>query len=237
MASLDPRLPVGDILAEPLRAHGCADGERHARASRELLQLVGLAARAREPVPAGSSPAGSGSASASPARWRSSRRCWCSTSRCRRSTCRSRPASSTCSSELRARARPVVPVRRARPRGGPAHRRPRRRDVPRPDRRDRRRATRCSSGPRIRTRRRCCRRSRCPIRGRSAAAADRARGRPAEPGGPAVRLPLPHALPEVRPDSGRSSAGGASRTSRSSTARGGRPASPHATTPSAVGVI
>jgi peptide/nickel transport system ATP-binding protein len=43
MASLDPRLPVGDILAEPLQAHGV---ERTAIAARvrELLKLVGLQA-------------------------------------------------------------------------------------------------------------------------------------------------------------------------------------------------
>ncbi len=41
MASLDPRLPIGDILAEPLRAHGVADADV-ARRIRELLQLVGL---------------------------------------------------------------------------------------------------------------------------------------------------------------------------------------------------
>ncbi|MFI6800917.1 ABC transporter ATP-binding protein [Streptosporangium canum] len=39
MAALDPRMPVGDILAEPLRAHGHKDvGARIA----ELLSLVGL---------------------------------------------------------------------------------------------------------------------------------------------------------------------------------------------------
>jgi peptide/nickel transport system ATP-binding protein len=41
MASLDPRLPIGDILAEPLQAHGIAPGARAARV-RELLRLVGL---------------------------------------------------------------------------------------------------------------------------------------------------------------------------------------------------
>jgi peptide/nickel transport system ATP-binding protein len=41
MASLDPRLPVGEILAEPLRAHGVRP-ETRARRIRELLQLVGL---------------------------------------------------------------------------------------------------------------------------------------------------------------------------------------------------
>ncbi|MDP9861037.1 MULTISPECIES: dipeptide ABC transporter ATP-binding protein [Streptosporangium] len=39
MAALDPRMPVGDILAEPLRAHGHKDVE--ARIA-ELLSLVGL---------------------------------------------------------------------------------------------------------------------------------------------------------------------------------------------------
>ncbi|HTR78105.1 MAG TPA: ABC transporter ATP-binding protein, partial [Gemmatimonadaceae bacterium] len=41
MASLDPRMPVGDILAEPLRTHGVPEGER-ARRIGELLETVGL---------------------------------------------------------------------------------------------------------------------------------------------------------------------------------------------------
>ena len=41
MASLDPRLPIGDILAEPLRAHGVPPVDRAHRV-RELLRLVGL---------------------------------------------------------------------------------------------------------------------------------------------------------------------------------------------------
>jgi peptide/nickel transport system ATP-binding protein len=41
MASLDPRMPVGDILAEPMETHGVPPAERVARA-RELLALVGL---------------------------------------------------------------------------------------------------------------------------------------------------------------------------------------------------
>jgi peptide/nickel transport system ATP-binding protein len=43
MASLDPRLPVGDILGEPLRAHGVPPPDRAIRV-RELLQTVGLQA-------------------------------------------------------------------------------------------------------------------------------------------------------------------------------------------------
>ncbi|MEV6347116.1 ABC transporter ATP-binding protein [Actinoplanes sp. NPDC051851] len=41
MASLDPRLPVSDILAEPLAAHGVPVPEQQRRV-RELLRLVGL---------------------------------------------------------------------------------------------------------------------------------------------------------------------------------------------------
>jgi peptide/nickel transport system ATP-binding protein len=42
LASLDPRLPVSDVLAEPLRAHGFPADRISARV-RELLGLVGLA--------------------------------------------------------------------------------------------------------------------------------------------------------------------------------------------------
>jgi peptide/nickel transport system ATP-binding protein len=41
MASLDPRLPVGDIIAEPLKVHG-VDAARIAVRVPELLELVGL---------------------------------------------------------------------------------------------------------------------------------------------------------------------------------------------------
>jgi peptide/nickel transport system ATP-binding protein len=41
LASLDPRLPISDILAEPMRAHGVPASARSARI-RELLQIVGL---------------------------------------------------------------------------------------------------------------------------------------------------------------------------------------------------
>ncbi len=41
MASLDPRIPVGDILREPLDAHG-VDGAKVPARVRELLDLVGL---------------------------------------------------------------------------------------------------------------------------------------------------------------------------------------------------
>ncbi len=41
LASLDPRMPVSDILAEPMRTHGMNGGQVNARI-RELLRLVGL---------------------------------------------------------------------------------------------------------------------------------------------------------------------------------------------------
>jgi peptide/nickel transport system ATP-binding protein len=41
LASLDPRLPVGDILAEPMQTHGVPPADRTRRVH-ELLQLVGL---------------------------------------------------------------------------------------------------------------------------------------------------------------------------------------------------
>jgi peptide/nickel transport system ATP-binding protein len=40
-ASLDPRMPIGDILAEPLQTHGVAPADRAQRV-RDLLTLVGL---------------------------------------------------------------------------------------------------------------------------------------------------------------------------------------------------
>ncbi|SDH08292.1 ABC transporter ATP-binding protein [Nonomuraea jiangxiensis] len=48
MAALDPRMPVGDIIAEPLRAHGKKDVRAKVE---ELLQLVGLAPEHAERYP------------------------------------------------------------------------------------------------------------------------------------------------------------------------------------------
>ncbi|WP_217899111.1 dipeptide ABC transporter ATP-binding protein [Blastococcus mobilis] len=50
-ASLDPRLPVGDIIAEPLRAFGVSLDRRHGRV-RDLLDLVGLSAEHANRYPA-----------------------------------------------------------------------------------------------------------------------------------------------------------------------------------------
>jgi peptide/nickel transport system ATP-binding protein len=41
MASLDPRMPVGDIIAEPMEVHGVPPAERASRVQ-ELLRMVGL---------------------------------------------------------------------------------------------------------------------------------------------------------------------------------------------------
>ena len=43
LAALDPRMPVAELLAEPLRAHGAQDRRRREARVRELLGLVGLA--------------------------------------------------------------------------------------------------------------------------------------------------------------------------------------------------
>jgi peptide/nickel transport system ATP-binding protein len=51
IASLDPRLPVGDVIAEPLMVHGMAVQRRNERV-RELLRLVGLRPEHAERYPA-----------------------------------------------------------------------------------------------------------------------------------------------------------------------------------------
>ncbi|MDT7628463.1 MAG: glutathione transport system ATP-binding protein, partial [Pseudonocardiales bacterium] len=51
IASLDPRLPVGDVIAEPLMVHGMAVARRNERV-RELLRLVGLRPEHAERYPA-----------------------------------------------------------------------------------------------------------------------------------------------------------------------------------------
>ena len=99
-ASLNPRMMVGDIIAEPLLVNGVPAAQRQARV-RELLDLVGLPAASHARAFRTPSAAASASASALPARWRSIRRWWSPTSRSPRSTSPCRPRSSTCCSTCR----------------------------------------------------------------------------------------------------------------------------------------
>ncbi|HEY8613864.1 MAG TPA: ABC transporter ATP-binding protein [Roseomonas sp.] len=50
-ASLDPRMPVGDLVAEALEIHGLAEGAARSRRVRQLLDLVGMSARMLERYP------------------------------------------------------------------------------------------------------------------------------------------------------------------------------------------
>ena len=101
-ASLNPRMTVGQTLAEPLALHGLAEGRRRERVA-ELLRPRRPRRRSTRAAIRTSSPAASGSASASRARSRSSRGSSSATSRSPRSTCRSRRRSSTCCATCSAR--------------------------------------------------------------------------------------------------------------------------------------
>ena len=90
LASLDPRMTVYDILAEPLRTHG--DAGEPGRDGWPSCSTWSAWTPPTPPATRRTSPAASGSASASPARWRWSPGCWCWTSRSPRSTCPSRRA-------------------------------------------------------------------------------------------------------------------------------------------------
>ena len=99
-ASLNPRMMVGDIIAEPLLVNGRAGGTSARRGCASCSTWSACRPR-RARASRTPSPAASASASASPARWRSIRRWWSPTSRSRRSTCRCRRRSSTCCSSCR----------------------------------------------------------------------------------------------------------------------------------------
>ncbi len=86
--SLNPRMTVGQMLAEPLALHGLARGRRRS-GSRSSSRWWGSRPSTRAATPT-SSRAASGSGSVSPARSPSSRGSSCATSRFRRSTSRSR---------------------------------------------------------------------------------------------------------------------------------------------------
>ena len=50
-ASLNPRMTVGEIIAEPLEVHGLADGAARTERVRELLNVVGLSAKLSDRYP------------------------------------------------------------------------------------------------------------------------------------------------------------------------------------------
>ena len=96
-ASLNPRMTVGDIIGEPLVIHKLATGQgASASGSRELLEMVGLQPRLRQPLPPRVLAAASASGSASPGPWPSTPSSSSATSPSPPWTCPSRPRSSTC---------------------------------------------------------------------------------------------------------------------------------------------
>ena len=135
-ASLNPRMTVGEILAEPMAVHGLhTEAERESRV-RELLDVVGLLPEhaRRYPAPVLRRPA--------PADRHRPRACRQSRpDRLRRAGLRPRRldpgADRQPAAEPAAPLRPLLPVHRPRPRRGEAHQRPRGGDVSRQAGRDR----------------------------------------------------------------------------------------------------
>ncbi len=166
MASLDPRMPVFDLIAEPMGVFKYSKADIHDRVN-ELLRLVGL-----EP----------GHASRYPQQFSGGQRQRIGIARALalepKLIVLDEPVSALDVSiqagvinlldELKAKLNAVVPVRRSRPGSDPAHRRSSCGDVPGQDRRGRRGRRACTTTRRTRIPRRCCRRSRSPIRRRSA---------------------------------------------------------------------
>lgn len=94
--ALNRRLPVRQILRDPLDVHDRGSRTQREERVRELMSLVGLPAPSSTPCP-DNCPAGSASASPSHGRWRWTPAWWWRTSRRAHWTSRSAPRSSTSS--------------------------------------------------------------------------------------------------------------------------------------------
>ena len=196
-ASLNPRMTVGGIVAEPLEIHGEGGSRRAPRARARAARDGRAQPRVRRSLPARvlGRPA--------PAhRHRPRARARAGPDRGRRADQRPRRLDPGADHQppgaAPGTARPDLPVHRPRPLGRAPHQRPDRGDVPRPDRRGRQlaRAEPAAAPPVHR---------RAPVGhpdprsgGRGPPAPDHPQGRRAEPGQPALRLPLPHALLAAR---------------------------------------
>ena len=146
MSSLNPRMTVGEILAEPLQVHGVARGAAADARVVELLDQVGIPALVAAALPARVL------GRAAPAHRRGARdRARPEARGLRRGRLRARRLGAGAGAEPAARAaraaRPRLPVHLARPVGGASRLGPRGGDVPRPDRRSRRRRTQLFGAP------------------------------------------------------------------------------------------
>ena len=179
-SSLNPRMKVGDIIAEPIKVHGVEPDARPApRAGARAA--VGLRPRSEVHRPLSARDVGRPAAAG---RHRPRAGARSGVHRLRRGGVGPRrvdPGPGRQSAGGSARAlRAHLSVHRPRPVGGAPSLPAGRGHVSRPDRRDGRRATSCSTIRCIPTPRPCCRRCRCPIRGsrrRASSARPRARCR------------------------------------------------------------